>query len=531
MYFLFTILYLSIIIGDNILSLPHYFTEEELKNKSLIHTMSRDTDPPPSPVRNIAEFEPMQGVLIRYPFGISTSVIREMAEDVTVYCLVSQSLQNSAYNSMNNAGVDMSNVEFVTGSTDSYWTRDYGPWWVVDGNDEVGVVDFTYNRPRPNDNQAPSKMSDYLDTPYFATDMVAAGGNYMTDGIGMSAATHIAYTENNECNTDNESSIPLPGCNYIDDIMNDYYGINQYHVVADPNDEYIDHIDCWGKFLSPEKLLVRSVPSNHPQYNEIEDIVSYFESVLNSHGESWEIFRVYTPNDQPYTNSLILNNKIFVPTINSSWDDDALNSYQDAMPGYEVLGFTGSWEATDALHCRAKGIPDTQMLQIFHNPLNDQDSPSNYYQVEAIIDDLSGYGLIPDELNIFWWTNEMEEMEEIILNVCEQDIPDCYYGLIPGQYSDTEIKYYIQAIDFSGKIARLPMAGYFSFNVVGGLFNELGDINMDENINVLDVVLTVSYVLGVGNLSDYQIQLSDLNNDAIVNILDIILIVNMILEN
>ena len=59
MYFLFVILYLSIAITDDLLSLPHYFTDEELKNKSFINTMSRDTDPPISPVRNIAEFEPM----------------------------------------------------------------------------------------------------------------------------------------------------------------------------------------------------------------------------------------------------------------------------------------------------------------------------------------------------------------------------------------------------------------------------------------------------------------------------------------
>ena len=46
-----------------------------LKNKiHIIGEMGRETDPPPTPIRNIAEFEPMQGVLIRYPFGISTSI-------------------------------------------------------------------------------------------------------------------------------------------------------------------------------------------------------------------------------------------------------------------------------------------------------------------------------------------------------------------------------------------------------------------------------------------------------------------------
>ena len=88
-----------------------------------------------------------------------------------------------------------------------------------------------------------------------------------------------------------------------------------------------------------------------------------------------------------YTNSLILNDKVFVPIMNSSWDDAALAVYQEALPDYEILGFTGSWESTDALHCRIKGIPDLNMLQIFHNPINNQDSPQDGYLVSAIIDD------------------------------------------------------------------------------------------------------------------------------------------------
>ena len=142
--------------SDMDVELPIGLTEEEREKIHIIYEMGRETDPPPEPIRNIAEFEPMSGVLIRYPFGISTSIIREMAEDIIVYCLVSNNSQNSAYNSMNNAGVNMDNVEFILGSTDSYWTRDYGPWWVVDGNRDVSIVDFTYNRPRPNDNQAPA---------------------------------------------------------------------------------------------------------------------------------------------------------------------------------------------------------------------------------------------------------------------------------------------------------------------------------------------------------------------------------------
>ena len=379
-------LVLSILLSSE---LPQGLTEWELNNMHIIDQMRFRTDPPPSPVRNIAEYEPMQGVLIRYPFGISTSLIREMSEDVKIYCLVSSSSQNSAYNSMNSAGVDMSKVEFILGSTNSYWTRDYGPWWVVDGNGDYAVVDFTYNRPRPYDNQAPSKVANHLNVPYYSADFVATGGNYMTDGFGISAAAHIAYTENNECNTNNQYSVPLPPCAYVDDIMYDYYGINTFHVVADPNNEYIDHIDCWGKFLSPSKILIREVQSSHNQYQEIEEVVDYFESTVNADGVPWEIFRVYTPGNQPYTNSLILNNKVFVPTMNSSWDDDAIAVYEAALPGYEVLGFSGSWESTDALHCRVKGIPDLTYIAFESGDVN-TDQLLNIQDIVLIINYILG---------------------------------------------------------------------------------------------------------------------------------------------
>ena len=412
-------LIVSIVISSE---LPKGLTNWELDNMHIIDEMRFRTDPPPGPVRAIAEYEPMQGVLIRYPFGISTTLIRAMAEDVTVYCLVSTWSENSAYNSMNNAGVNMDNVEFILGSTDSYWTRDYGPWWVIDGDGNYSIVDFTYNRPRYNDNQAPFKVSEHLDIPYYSADFVSTGGNYMTDGFGSAASAHIAYTENNECNTNDDDSIPLDPCPYVDNIMDDYYGINTFHVVADPNDEYIDHIDCWAKFLSPQKLLVRSVQASHSQYDEIEEIVDYFESTTTSSGEPWEIYRVYTPNDQPYTNSLILNNKVFVPIMNSSWDDDALSVYEAAMPNHEILPFTGSWMSTDALHCRIKGIPDLSLY--------------SYAQ---------------------------------------------------------------------------------------------GDVNTDGIINILDIVLSVNFVLGEEVPSSIQNGLADMNSDGELNVLDVILLVNQVI--
>ena len=177
--------------GKRYEELPKGLTDEEKLRVHEIYQMGRITDPPEAPVRNVAEFERMQGVLIRYPFGISTAMIAEMSIDVKVYCLVSSSQETAAYNSMENGDVNMENVEFILGNTDSYWNRDYGPWWVVDGQNKMAIVDFTYNRPRPNDNDAPLKVSNYLDVPFYASDIVHCGGNYMTDGLGIGASSEL----------------------------------------------------------------------------------------------------------------------------------------------------------------------------------------------------------------------------------------------------------------------------------------------------------------------------------------------------
>ncbi len=57
----------------------------------------------------------------------------------------------------------MDNVNFLVTEIDSYWSRDYGPWYVAYGEDQIGIVDFIYNRPnRPNDNAIPSQMAEFI---------------------------------------------------------------------------------------------------------------------------------------------------------------------------------------------------------------------------------------------------------------------------------------------------------------------------------------------------------------------------------
>jgi len=58
----------------------------------------------------------------------------------------------------------------------------------------------------------------------------------------------------------------------------------------------------------------------------------------------------------------------------------------------------------------------------------------------------------------------------------------------------------------------------------------LGDVNFDNEINILDVVLMVSFILGEPT-DEYELSAADINQDGLLNILDIVILINIILGN
>ena len=55
----------------------------------------------------------------------------------------------------------------------------------------------------------------------------------------------------------------------------------------------------------------------------------------------------------------------------------------------------------------------------------------------------------------------------------------------------------------------------------------IGDINNDGNIDVLDVVILVNYIL---NSDTSELDGADINNDGDINVLDIVALVSIILD-
>lgn len=428
----------------------HYLSEEEMRtpvrNENFV-----ETDPPTGTPRFVAEFEPMQGVMIRYPLGIPTSLVAQLSNNCHVYCIVSTSYQSQAQNSFQSAGVNMDNVTFVNAASDSYWVRDYGPWYIFEDR-HPAIVDNIYNRPRPNDDNMSGVFANFWNIPMYGMNLQHTGGNMMEDGRGHGVSDDLVFNENgnNETNVRNK--------------MRDYLGIDPYHVTIDPQGDYIAHVDCWGKYLAPDKILIAQLPQSNPRYQYYEQVAEYFETTNCCWGYPYHVYRVQEPGGStlaPYTNSLILNKTVYVPMgSNTTYNNQAIQVYQEAMPGYEIIGVTNndyyiSWENTDALHCRTRGVMDFGMLFVDHRDVKFgvqewQDSIAITSKFIAY----SGQDLKQDSLLVYY---SIDGGEYQVAHMTATGEPDEYVGYIKGYQGESEINYYVFGADESGRRYTQPV--------------------------------------------------------------------------
>ena len=58
----------------------------------------------------------------------------------------------------------------------------------------------------------------------------------------------------------------------------------------------------------------------------------------------------------------------------------------------------------------------------------------------------------------------------------------------------------------------------------------LGDVSSDMEVNVIDVVTLINYILFIEEPGDYQHWAADVNSDTVLNILDVVMLVDLILD-
>jgi len=447
--------------------LPHFLTPEE---RALMPfyvpptSFHATTNVPTSPMRTAAEWEECRGVLITwrsFPTILRQIVIAAQKEG-KVYIVANASDTTNIKNTIVQGGGTLQNLVFVIAPSNSIWCRDYGPWSAFSNSvDSLFFIDWIYNRPRPLDDQIPLALATRLNVPIFQmttppNDLIHTGGNFMTDGFGTGFSSRLILDEN-----------PTKTEAQIDSLMARFMGIRRYIKMQNLPYDGIHHIDMHMKLLDEETLLVGEYPpgvSDGPQIEaNLQYVLNNFQTCYN---RPYRVVRIPMPPDQfgryphqggyyrTYTNSLIINKTVIVPTYEERYDTTALRIYRDAMPGYTIVGINCNQiiPQSGAIHCITKEIASDEPVLIAHKRL--LDSPDTTAR-EVVAKITSRSGIARAEL--FWTTDTSLGFQSVPMEAFAIDSFRAVISPPTVRNTSQTIFYYIAATTYSNKRITKPL--------------------------------------------------------------------------
>lgn len=348
--------------------LPSYMTaEEKTKVQNTRQPLALHTyNPPSGNVRVPAEYDPMEGAVVHFPVSDSRlyAFFRNMIKYITlsgskVFLLQQNASEaNAVINYLVEYGANDNYLVAYTMDTDAFWSRDFGPWSVY-VNGERSIIDMKYYSTRPDDDYVPIALGDIWDEDVYTAPLYTEGGNFMTDGLGTCWTSTGIFDRNHL----SESQAR--------DIYRDYAGCQTMEFVDPLYGEGTTHIDMFSKILNHDTILISyssaAMGANSRELQSLEDAVATYRNTPKPGGGSWNIVRIpmvfsgsgYNRVYNTYTNSLIMNNYVIVPTYGLSTDSQALEVYRQAMPGFTVVGVDSQnvIPLGGSVHCTTMQIP------------------------------------------------------------------------------------------------------------------------------------------------------------------------------
>lgn len=331
--------------------------EDRLDTRGSYREIYGVTAPARRPVRAVAEFEPTEGVLIAWDWDLSDYIfelIKVSASHAPVWVITDRvNTSNRLKEALKQSGVSEQQVHFFEFSHDGVWTRDFGPWTIVDEQGLPSFLDVIYYPDRRRDDAVPTLMSRYFNLPVYRPELEIEGGNFMTDGEGRCFFSSRVLEVNVALDAED-----------LSDLFYQYVGCEASLVLEPLYGEGTGHIDMFTKLVGPNTLLLGDYKESDDPMNAVllernRQKIERFAQDLN-----WplEIIRIPMPPARrsgaypSYTNSLIINNLVIIPVYPSQdrYEGAAIEAYQRALPSeYEFVMIDADEviEMGGAVHC------------------------------------------------------------------------------------------------------------------------------------------------------------------------------------
>ena len=511
------------------------------------------TTPPPEEVRTMAEWEEIQALTITWSTGyniqeesILSQIVANAVQECQVIIICQEESEVQSY--LLNQGISTDNVNFIKTDFNNIWIRDYGQNTVYKNDvGEAILVDWIYNRNRPYDDLVPEKVAEYFNMNMHNTtqapwDLMATGGNFMSDGMGTAFSSELIVDENSGGYAwegfDGNVYYPDHTIEEIINTLEEFMGIDNYIIMENLPYDGIHHIDMHMKLLNEETLLIAEYPEGVADGPQIEANIQYvLENYNSAFGTPYEVIRIPSPPSssgnypdnngyyRTYTNSVFVNNTVLVPFYRTEYDTIAQRIYEQALPGYNIIGIDVDNQGQNlisysgAIHCITHSVGVNEPLLIQHQELEDS-YPIEQYNVSASIQHQSGIA----SANLFWTTNLEESYQSLSMTNTDGNN---WSALIQENLSaPNTVYYYIEATANSGKTLSRPLTapeGYFKFNIL-----EQNNTSLNQNslngieINIYPNPASNNICIPVNSLEscEGQIILTDIYGKVITTVYD-----------
>jgi agmatine deiminase len=342
-----------------------------------------------------AEFAPQRSMWLSWPhkeaswpgkietiFPVYSQFIKLVAEGQRVCINVAdEKMKAFAVSHLQNAGADLSKIDFFFHPTNDAWCRDHGPAFVINPhNDNVAksmlaVVDWNYNAwgdkypPYDLDDVIPTLIADKLNVPVFYPGIIMEGGSVEFNGKGTLLTTTACLL--------NKNRNPHLSQKEIEKYLIEYYGADNVLWLGDGivGDDTDGHIDDLTRFVNADTVVtVVEENKNDENYALLQENLKLLHTMRLENGKQMNIIELPMPHeiiyeDQrlpgSYANFYIANKYVVVPTFRDSKNDvRAIDILTKCFPERKVVGLDSTdliW-GLGSFHCLSQQEPSIEHL-------------------------------------------------------------------------------------------------------------------------------------------------------------------------
>jgi len=332
-----------------------------------------------------AEFHPHEATWLSWPHkeaswpGKIDTIFRPYSQFVAYLSqgekvrinVANAAMRDFALRHLENAAVNMTNVEFFFHPTNDAWCRDHGPAFLINpsAQQKKVVVDWGYNAwgnkypPFDLDDVIPTSIANQFQLPVFHPGIVMEGGSVEFNGKGTLLTSTACLL--------NPNRNPHLNQQQIEQYLRDFYGVHQIlwvdeGIVGDDTD---GHIDDTVRFVNEDTVLtVIEHDANDANYELLQNNLHQLSTMKLADGRSLNIIELPMPveviyEDQrlpaSYANFYIANQHVIVPTFRCDRDDEALSIISKCFPDRQTVGIDSTdiiW-GLGSFHCLSQQEP------------------------------------------------------------------------------------------------------------------------------------------------------------------------------